>query len=101
MGAPERGRGPKHQGEPRCQPSAAHCHNLGSLHSWATAPGAGVPQEAEARQDPSPSPGRGDMGPPQESVKSEDLNWGHLSELKMLSHRLGEHRVWTDTRETE
>jgi len=38
--------------------------------------------------------------PPQEPVKFRDSNRGHVPEIKMLGHGLGEHRVQTETRET-
>ena len=36
----------------------------------------------------------------QESIKFGDWKWDCVTDIKMLSHRLSEHRVLTETRET-
>ena len=36
----------------------------------------------------------------QESAGFRDSKQGHVPEIEMLSHRVGEHGVWTETRET-
>lgn len=57
---------------------------------------AGAQQKTEAQQDTPSSPGR--------TVKvhtTGDVSLDHVPEIKTLSHRLGEPRVWTETSETK
>lgn len=62
----------------------------------------GIQEKVEAWQDlPLPSPWEEQHGfAPQVSAKFGVLKLSYMSKIKMLGHRLGEHRDQTKTRET-
>lgn len=55
-------------------------------------------EKVEVGKDP--PPGRNSVGPLHESINFEDWKLVHMPEIKMVGHRLGEHIVWSETRET-
>ena len=83
--------------EVRCVLSAGTAINFYQQQSWATAlhlsmhPASGRTGEMQEEQ-----PGC----EPQESTGFGDSKWGHIPGIEMLSHRLGEHRGQTETKET-
>ena len=70
-------------------------------HSQVTDLQAGDQQVGEPPQEPPSYPQEEWCGcMPQEFAGFVDTKRGHMPEIEMLDHRLGEHRLWPETRQS-